>query len=116
MKNLLRALLLCTFTVSLNAQPYSLTIGNYPLTVGSSVNPAAYANLEQPTVINGVVTIAVTTNQSGDVVADASLSSLVLEGGGNYITADADLIIDGSGIDQIVMDYDVVQNVTGGRV
>ena len=118
MKNLLRALLLCTFTVSLNAQPYSLTIGNYPLTVGSGANPAAYANLEQPApaVINGVVTIAVTTNQSGDVVADASLSSLVLEGGGNYITADADLIIDGSGIDQIVMDYDVVQNVTGGRV
>ncbi|MDA9279192.1 hypothetical protein N9Q08_05230 [Schleiferiaceae bacterium] len=110
MKNLFRALLLCTFTVSLNAQPYSLTIGNYPI-----ANLAAYANLEQPAVIQGVVTIAVTTNQSGDVVADASLSSLVLEGGGNYITADADLIIDGSGIDQIVMDYDVVQNVTGGR-
>lgn len=115
MKNLFRALLLCTFTVSLNAQPYSLTIGNYPLTVGSGANPAAYANLEQPAVINGVVTIAVTTNASGDVIDDATLSSLVLEGGGNYITADADLIIDGSGIDQIVMDYDVVQNVTGGR-
>ena len=116
MKNLFRALLLCTFTVSLNAQPYSLTIGNYPLTVGSGANPAAYANLEQPAVSpSGVVTIAVTTNQSSEVVADASLSSLVLEGGGNYITADADLIIDGSGIDQIVMDYDVVQNVTGGR-
>ncbi|MDC1225692.1 hypothetical protein N8Z92_05940 [Schleiferiaceae bacterium] len=111
MKNLFRALLLCTFTVSLNAQPYSLTIGNYPI----ANLAAAYANLEQPAVIQGVVTIAVTTNQSGDVVADASLSSLVLEGGGNYITADADLIIDGSGIDQIVMDYDVVQNVTGGR-
>ena len=115
MKNLFRALLLCTFTVSLNAQPYSLTIGNYPLTVGLGANPAAYANLEQPAVINGVVTIAVTTNASGDVIDDATLSSLVLEGGGNYITADADLIIDGSGIDQIVMDYDVVQNVTGGR-
>lgn len=115
MKNLFRALLLCTFTVSLNAQPYSLTIGNYPLTVGSGANLAAYANLEQPAVINGVVTIAVTTNASGDVIDDATLSSLVLEGGGNYITADADLIIDGSGIDQIVMDYDVVQNVTGGR-
>jgi hypothetical protein len=83
--------------------------------VGSNNNPAAYANLEQPAVIQGVVTIAVTTNSSDDVVANATLSSLVLEGGGNYITASADLIIDGSGIDQIIMDYDVVQNVTDGR-
>lgn len=115
MKNLLRTLLLCTVTMTLNAQPYSLTIDDYPLTVSSSTNPAAYANLEQPAVINGVVTIAVTTNGSGDVTANATLSRLVLEGGGNYITADADLIIDGSGIDEIIMDYDVVQNVTDGR-
>ena len=117
MKNLLRTLLLCLLTTSLNAQTYSLTIDNYPLTVGATtnLNPVAYANLEQPAVINGVVTIAVTTNGSGDVIADATLSRFVLEGGGNYITADADLIIDGSGIDEIIMDYDVVQNVTDGR-
>ena len=115
MKILLRALFLCIFTLPLNAQPYSLTIGNYSLNVGANPNTVAYDNLEQPAVINGVVTIAVTTNGSGDVTANATLSSIVLEGGGNYITADADLIIDGSGIDEIIMDYDVVQNVTGGR-
>ena len=66
MKILLRALFLCIFTLSLNAQPYSLTIGNYSLNVGANPNPVAYDNLEQPAVINGVVTIAVTTNNASD--------------------------------------------------
>lgn len=92
------------------AQTTTLTISNYPLEVNSIPNPTAYDNLNQPAVVNGVVTIAV-----DDPNQNATLSTLVLEGGGNYITPGDNLIIDGNGVSEIVITADITENTTSGR-
>ena len=107
-KKMSKYMLMCLsllYSISSTAQS-TLTINNYALSA-----PNAYDNLDNPTPVNGVVTIAV-----NDPNQDAYLSTLILEGDGTYINAGDDLIIDGNGISQIVFNYDVVESSSGRTI
>jgi hypothetical protein len=95
----------------------TLTINNENLTTDgqalqgdfSNLNSAAYSNVTTSTT-NNTVTVEVINNS-----VSASISRVILEGGGNYISPGDDLIIDGKGIPQIVMNADVTENTSSGR-
>jgi len=86
--------------------------GQATLTIDNYTDPDdVYANLLTPTTDqNGTVTIKVNVNTT-----NATLATSVLMAGGNGYSAGDDLIIDGNGISQIIMESDVTEASASGR-
>ena len=90
---------------------FSLVCRGQALTIDLYTDPADnFVNLSATTDQNGTVTIMV-----NDKTINATLGTTVLAVGGNGYSSGDDLIIDGNGISEIIMESDVAEASASGR-